>query len=106
MTDAIADATSSGAWIGTPGGGTGEPPRAFLPKSVDTMPGRTSDTFTLGCDARRSIRRFEVRMLSAAFEALYAERKEAIGKRPSIDDTLMTCPVPRSWKCGTIACIP
>ena len=52
------------------------------------------------------MRTLAVSALSAALAALYAERKVASGTRPRNEETLMTCPLPRAVKCGTIACIP
>ena len=67
-------------------------PRTLRAKSVVTTPGMTSETTTPGCAARRSMRRFAVSELSAAFAALYAERNVAIGTRPSVDETLTRWP--------------
>src|SRR3954463_8959073 len=103
-------ATSSAvcAIIGDPAGVglvAGEAPRAWRANSVDTTPGITSETWMPGY-ACKAIRRLAVNEFSAAFAALYTDRTLAIGTRPRNDEMLISCPVPRSMKCGIAACIP
>src|SRR5437016_3725177 len=98
MTPAITFATSSGVWgCGPPGRAAGGrcSPITFREKSVVTTPGITSVTWMFGDLAARSVRRLAVSELSAAFDALYAERKLANGARPRKDETLTICPAPR-----------
>jgi hypothetical protein len=49
---------------------------------------------------------FHVIALRKCFAPLYAERNGVAGMRPSIEETLMMWPPPRSLKCGRISCTP
>ena len=73
ITATMAAATSSAVCGGAPpasGRMGGVPWTAFFANSVDTSPGMTSVTWMPGCVAARSMRRFAVRLFSAAFDAL------------------------------------